>query len=242
MIKVKSLFISDLHLGNPNCQADKVLEVLKKYEFENLFIVGDFIDMTYLKRKFYWNPDHSTVIQKVLRASRKGVKVIYIVGNHDFYVRSVIEDQNIHFGDILICNEYIYQSINKELIYITHGDCFDGFVRMHPFLYWFGDKSYEISISINKIYNWFRSKFGYQYWSLSAYLKTKVKNVIKFLAEYKKVSKEKVKEMKCDSIMIGHTHSPEIINGQYYNCGDWTESCSYIVENLDGTIELKFVK
>ena len=80
MIKVKSLFISDLHLGNPNCQADKVLQVLRNYEFENLFIVGDFIDMTALKRKFYWHPDHSTVIQKVLRASRKGVKVIYVVG------------------------------------------------------------------------------------------------------------------------------------------------------------------
>lgn len=242
MIKVKSLFISDLHLGNPNCQVDKVLQVLRNYEFENLFIVGDFIDMTALKRKFYWHPDHSTVIQKVLRASRKGVKVIYVVGNHDFYIRGVIEEQNIHFGEILICNEYIYQNLNKELIYITHGDCFDGFVRMHPFLYWFGDKSYEISISINKTYNWFRSKFGYQYWSLSAYLKTKVKNVIKFLAEYKKVSEEKVKEMKCDSIMIGHTHSPEIINGKYYNTGDFCESCSYIIENLDGSMELKFVK
>jgi UDP-2,3-diacylglucosamine pyrophosphatase LpxH len=242
MIKVKSLFISDLHLGNPNCQADKVLEVLRNYEYDNLFIVGDFIDMTYLKRKFYWNPDHSTVIQKVLRASRKGVKVIYIIGNHDFYVRSVIEEQNIHFGDILICNEYIYQSINNELIYITHGDCFDGFVRMHPFLYWFGDKSYEFSILINNVYNWFRRKFGYQYWSLSAYLKTKVKNVIKFLAEYKKMSEEKVKEMKCDSIMIGHTHSPEIVQGHYYNTGDFCESCSYIIENLDGTMELKFIK
>jgi hypothetical protein len=242
MTKIKSLFISDLHLGNPNSHADKVLEVLKKYEFENLFIVGDFIDMTYLKRKFYWNPDHSTVIQKVLRASRKGVKVIYIIGNHDFYVRSVIEEQNIHFGDILICNEYIYQNLNNELIYITHGDCFDGFVRMHPFLYWFGDKSYEFSILINNVYNWFRRKFGYQYWSLSAYLKTKVKNVIKFLAEYKKMSEEKVKEMKCDSIMIGHTHSPEIVHGHYYNTGDFCESCSYIIENLDGTMELKFIK
>jgi len=242
MIKVKSLFISDLHLGNPNCQADKVLEVLRNYEYDNLFIVGDFIDMTALKRKFYWHPDHSTVIQKILRVSRKGCKVIYIIGNHDFYVRSVIEEQDIHFGDILICNEYIYQSLNNELIYITHGDCFDGFVRMHPFLYWLGDKSYEFSILINKIYNWFRGKFGYQYWSLSAYLKTKVKNVIKFLAEYKKVSEEKVKEMKCDSIMIGHTHSPEIINGEYYNTGDFCESCSYIIENLDGTMELKFVK
>jgi UDP-2,3-diacylglucosamine pyrophosphatase LpxH len=241
-MKIKSLFISDLHLGNPNCHADKVLEVLKKYEFENLFIVGDFIDMTYLKRKFYWNSDHSTVIQKVLRLSRKGVNVTYILGNHDFYIRSIIEEQNIHFGDILICNEFIYESVSGEKIYLTHGDCFDGFVRIHPLIYWLGDKSYEFSIWINKGYNKLRKLFGLEYWSLSAYLKTKVKNVIKFLAEYKKMSEQKLKEVGCDSIMIGHTHSPEMVEGEYYNTGDFCESCSYIIEKLDGKLELNFVK
>jgi len=240
-MKIKSLFISDLHLGNPNCQANKVLEVLKNYEFENLFIIGDFIDMTYLKRKYYWHPDHSTVIQKVLRLSRKGVNVIYLVGNHDFYVRAIIEEQNIHFGDILICNEYIHKTVSGETIYMVHGDCFDGFIRMHPFLYWLGDKAYEFSIMINKIYNRIRKMCNLEYWSLSAYLKSKVKNVVKFLAEYKKMSEEKVKEMKCDSIMMGHTHTPQIINGEYYNTGDFCESCSYIIENMDGTMELKFI-
>ena len=240
-MKIKSLFISDLHLGNPNCQADKVLEVLRSYEFDNLFIIGDFIDMTALKRRYYWHPDHSTIIQKILRLSRKGVKVTYLVGNHDFYVRSIIEEQNIHFGDILICNEYIHETVSGESIYIVHGDCFDGFIRLHPFLYWLGDKSYEFSVFINKIYNKIRKMCNMEYWSLSAYLKTKVKNVIKFLAEYKKMSEEKVKEMKCDSIMMGHTHTPQIINGEYYNTGDFCESCSYIIENIDGTLDLKFV-
>ncbi len=239
-MRIKSLFISDVHLGSINSQANKLLDVLKEYEFDNLFIIGDFIDMTSLKRKYYWNKDHSTVIQKILRESRKGKNVTYYIGNHDFYIRSVIEDNDIKFGDILICNEYIYKSINGELIYLTHGDYFDGFVRTHPFLYWLGDKSYEISIYINKIYNKIRRLFGYDYWS--SYLKTKVKNVIKFLSEYKKMSEIKVKEMNCDSIMIGHTHSPEIIQGKYYNTGDWVESCSYIIEKLDGNIELKFVK
>lgn len=241
MIEIESLFISDLHLGNPNSQADKVLEVFKMYNFKNLFIVGDFIDMTYLKRKFNWSKDHSTVVQKVLRYSRKDINVVYIIGNHDYFIRSIIEEENIYLGGILMCDEYIYTSLKGEKIYITHGDCFDGFIRMHPFLYWIGDKSYELSIRLNKVYNFFRRKFGLQYWSLSSYLKTKVKNVIKFLSEYKKMSKIKVKEKKCDSIMIGHTHSPEIINGEYYNTGDFCESNSYIVEHIDGKIELKFL-
>lgn len=239
---IKSLFISDIHLGNPNSKADSLLEVFKKYEFENLFIVGDFIDMTYLKRKFYWNQLHSTVIQKILRYSRKDVNVFYFVGNHDFYVRSLIEESNINIGDILVCNDYVYTTIKGEKIYITHGDCFDGFVRTHPFLYWLGDNAYELSIKINNTYNKIRRLFGLDYWSLSAYLKTKVKNVIKFLSEYKKMSEIKVKEMNCDSIMIGHTHSPEIIKGIYYNTGDFCESCSYIIETIDGDLELLFCK
>lgn len=240
--KIESLFISDLHLGNPNSQADKVLDLFKKYEFKKLFIIGDFIDMTYLKRKFFWNVDHSTVIQKVLKYSRKGVEVVYLTGNHDFYVRHLIEDGDIKLGDILICDEYIYKSLNGEKIYITHGDCFDGFVRVNSFLYWLGDTAYELSIKINKIYNFFRRNiFGLEYWSLSSYLKTKVKNVIKFLSEYKKMSDIKVKEMGCDSIMMGHTHSPEITHGRFYNTGDFVESCSYIIENIDGIIELKYI-
>lgn len=239
---VKSLFISDLHLGNPNCKSDRVLDVLKQYEMENLFIIGDFIDMTYLKRKYFWKQSHSTIIQKVLRLSRKGVKVVYLVGNHDFYVRSVIQEGNMYFGDILICDEYVYETVGGEKIYIVHGDCFDGFIRLHPFLYWLGDKSYEFSIVINNIYNKCRKVLNLEYWSLSSYLKSKVKNVIKFLGEYKKLSDNKVREKNCDSLMMGHTHTPQIIPGEYYNTGDFCESCSYMIELLDGSIELRFIK
>lgn len=242
MEKIKTLFISDVHLGSINSQASKLLDVFKKYEFEKLIIVGDFIDMTSLKRKFFWTQDHSTVIQKVLRLSRKEVEVVYIIGNHDFYIRDLIEEGPISIGEILICDEYIYETIKGERIFITHGDCFDGFIRLHPFLYVLGDKAYSLSMFINKYYNRIRKIFGFQYWSLSAYLKTRVKNAIKFISEYKNMSEARLKEVKCDSIMIGHTHTPEIELGRYYNTGDWVESCSYIIENLNGDIELRFVK
>lgn len=241
-MKIKTLFISDIHLGNSNSQADKLLEVLKNYEFDNLFIIGDFIDMTSMKRKFYWNQTHSTVIQKVLRLSRKEVKIVYLVGNHDYYIRSVIEEGNILFGNILICDEYIHTTLKGEIIYLTHGDCFDGFVRISPWLYWLGDVAYELSITINKIYNWFRKLMKLEYWSFSAYMKTKVKDAIKFLTEYKKLSSLKVQEKGCDSIMIGHTHNPEIIQGEYYNTGDFCESCSFIIEDLEGNLKLMFMK
>jgi UDP-2,3-diacylglucosamine pyrophosphatase LpxH len=241
IIKIKTLFISDIHLGNHKSQAGKLLEVLKNYEYEKLVIVGDFIDLTSLKKKFYWNADHSTVIQKVLRSSRKGVKVTYILGNHDFYLRGLIKDENINIGDIELCDEMYYETSKGEKIYICHGDQFDGFVRLHPFLYVLGDWAYEFSFKINKAYNWFRRIFGLEYWSLSQYLKSKVKNAITFINDFKILSLKKLDEVNCDSIMIGHIHTPaieKIGDKTYYNTGDFCESCSFLYEDLEGDIKL----
>jgi len=240
-MKIKTLFISDVHLGTSKCQADKLLQVLKDYEYEKLIIVGDFIDLTSLKRKFFWKPDHSTVIQKILRSSRKGTEVVYILGNHDFYLRGLIDDGDINIGDILLCDEYYHTTVSGERIYICHGDQFDGFIRLHPFLYVLGDWAYEMSFKINKWYNAMRRFFGLQYWSLSQYLKHKVKNAIAFINDFKILSMRKLDEVKCDSIMIGHIHTPaveKIGDKHYYNTGDFCESCSFLYEDINGEIKL----
>jgi len=242
-IKIRTLFISDVHLGTSKSQPDKLLSIFKKYDFENLVIVGDFIDLTSLKKKFYWNPDHSTVIQKVLRMSRKNIKVSYVIGNHDYYLRGLIEDQNLSIGDIELCDDMIYQTLSGEKIYICHGDQFDGFIRMHKFLYVLGDWAYEMSFKINKIYNFFRRLFKMNEWSLSSYLKSKVKNAIAFINDFKVLSAKKANDMKCDSIMIGHIHTPAIDkldNINYYNTGDFCETCSYLIETIQGDIELHY--
>jgi UDP-2,3-diacylglucosamine pyrophosphatase LpxH len=244
MDKIRTLFISDVHLGTKKCQANKLLDVLKMYEFENLVIIGDFIDLTSIKRKFYWNQDHSTVIQKILRLSRKGVNVTYVLGNHDHYLRGLIKEENISIGDIVICDEHIHTTSLGERIYICHGDKFDGFVRLHPMLYLIGDIAYELSFKINKVYNIVRKMFGLEYWSLSKFLKSKVKDAVSFINDFKRLSIMEVERMDCNSIMIGHIHTPEmesIGTKAYYNTGDFCESCSYIIENVKGTLELKHV-
>jgi UDP-2,3-diacylglucosamine pyrophosphatase LpxH len=244
-MKVKTLFVSDINLGNHKSQPEKLLEVLRDYEYENLVIVGDFIDLTSLKKKFYWSANHSTVIQKVLRASRKGVNVTYILGNHDFYLRGLIKDENINIGDITICDEMYYETSKGEKIYICHGDQFDGFIRLHPFLYVLGDWAYEFSFKINKAYNWLRKIVGLQYWSLSQYLKYKVKNAITFINDFKILSLRKLDEVDCDSIMIGHIHTPaieKIGEKTYYNTGDFCETCSFLYEDLEGNINLVVIE
>jgi UDP-2,3-diacylglucosamine pyrophosphatase LpxH len=243
MEKIRTLFISDVHLGTKKCQAEKLLEVFRIYEFEHLVIVGDFIDLTSLKRKFYWKESHSTVIQKILRLSRKGVKVNYILGNHDHYLRGLIKESNLNIGDIEISDDIFYTTKKGETIYICHGDQFDGFIRLHPFLYMIGDFAYELSFKINTIYNKIRSVFGLEYWSLSKFLKSKVKDAISFVNDFKMLSLMKLEEVECDSIMIGHIHTPAIEDleeKKYYNTGDMVESCSYIIEDLDGNLKLLY--
>jgi len=244
MKKVRTLFISDVHLGTKKSQADKLLEVFKTVEFDNLIIVGDFIDLTALKRKFYWKEEHSTVIQKILRMSRKGVKVKYIIGNHDYYLRGLVSENNINIGDIELCDYTYYQTKKDEMIYICHGDQFDGFIRLHPFIYMLGDWAYEFSFKINYAYNKIRKIFGLQYWSLSKFLKSRVKDAISFINDFKRLALIQIKETSCDSIMIGHIHTPaieKIEDKNYYNTGDFCESCSYLVETLEGDIELHYI-
>ena len=177
--------------------------------------------------------------------SRKGVKVKYIIGNHDIYLRELIKENNISIGDIELCDQMYYTTQKDETIYICHGDQFDGFIRLHPILYHIGDLAYEWSFKINKLYNWFRNLFGLEYWSLSKFLKSKVKDAISFINDFKRLALIQIEETSCDSIMIGHIHTPAIekINDKnYYNTGDFCESCSYIVENLEGDIELFYVE
>jgi len=240
-MKIKTLFISDVHLGTIKSQPEKLLKVFKEYDFQELIIIGDFIDLTSLKRKIYWDNNHSAVLQKVLKMSRKNTSVKYILGNHDFYLRALIKDEDLELGDITICDEIIHETVKGEKIYICHGDQFDGFVRIHPIIYYLGDMAYEFSYTLNRIYNKLRGVLGLNYWSLSKYLKTQVKNAIFYLNDFKHIALKKIENSECDSIMIGHIHNPciENIHGKmYYNTGDFCESCSFLYEDLDGNIKL----
>ncbi len=243
MERINTLFISDVHLGTKKSRPDKLLEVFRKYEFERLVIVGDFIDLTALRRKFHWQESHSTVVQKILRMSRKGVRVTYILGNHDCYLRGLIKDTNISLGDIEIADEMVHTTKAGERIYVCHGDQFDGFVRLRPLLYRVGDAAYEFSFRINAWYNATRRLLGLEYWSLSKFLKSRVKNAIAFVNDFKRLSEMKAAETGTDAIMIGHIHTPcieELGTKKYYSTGDFCESCSYMVETTEGEIRLRF--
>ena len=219
-MKIQALFISDVHLGSKGSNATQVLEVLKQYQPETLFLVGDIIDGWLLKRKFRWPQSHTNVIRKIMSYSKNGTKVIYIPGNHDEFMRDYLD---LHFGNIGVHNEYIYKNT-----YITHGDLYDGVVKL-KWLGILGSVGYDMAISIDRrLKSW-----GYKR-SLSKYLKNKVKEAVKFMTSFEEEIVRQGIKHNCDTVMCGHIHHPDdkIINGvRYLNTGDFIENNSYIIYN-----------
>lgn len=234
----RSIWISDVHLGTRGCSADALLSFLKETESDNLFLVGDIIDFWRLKKRVYWPQSHNDVIQKILRKTRKGTKVTYIPGNHDEFVRQFIP---FNVGDIEVVRELSYISVHGERFLVTHGDLYDVIMQYHKWLAHLGDMSYAALMEINRAFNWTRRQFGFGYWSLSAYLKHKVKNVKTFVNKYEGSLSNVCAQEGYQGIISGHIHHAEMreMNGiKYLNDGDWTESCTALAETHEGAFVL----
>ncbi len=219
-MKIEALFISDVHLGSKGSNAEQVLNVLKQYQPEYLFLVGDIVDGWLLKRKFRWPQSHTNVIRKIMSYSKNGTKVIYLPGNHDEFAREYLD---LNFGNIEIHNEYIWNNT-----YITHGDLYDGVVKL-KWLGVLGSIGYDFAISIDRRLK----KLGYKR-SLSKFLKDKVKEAVKFITSFEDELCRQAIKHNCKTVMCGHIHHPEdklIGDVRYLNCGDWIENNSYIIYN-----------
>ncbi len=236
--RYRAIWISDVHLGTRGCKADFLLDFLKYHESEYLFLVGDIIDGWSLKRSWYWHQSHNDVVQKILRKARKGTNVIYIPGNHDEFAR---EYTNHLFGGIRLENRYIHETADGKKLLILHGDEFDGVIKYAKWLAVLGDYAYQFSLTVNRYVNQARKKMGLPYWSLSAYLKGKVKNAVQYIDNFEQVVADAAAQQGVDGVVCGHIHKAEmrtIGDVLYCNDGDWVESCSALVENQDGSLEI----
>lgn len=236
--RYRAIWISDLHLGTPGCQAEKLLEFLRLTESDHLYLIGDIIDGWALKRRFYWPQAHNDVVQKILRKSRKGTFVTYIAGNHDEAARHFL---GVAFGGIVIEDEVVHITERGERLLILHGDRFDGVIQCAKWLAYLGDIAYETLLKVNVWFNWARRRIGLPYWSLSQYLKHKVKNAVSYIGAFEEALAREAKSRGLDGVVCGHIHQPEIrmINGvKYCNDGDWVESLSALVETMDGELKL----
>jgi len=241
MTKYKSIFISDVHLGSKGCKAELLSDFLKENTCENLFLVGDIIDGWRLKRKFFWLQSHTDVIRKILKAAKNGTKVTYVVGNHDDSFRDLLP-YDIHFGNIELVNQTRYTAVNGKTYMVIHGDLFDGVLRTKlQWLYHLGDILYNFLLRINVLVSKVRNFFNMPHWSLSQYLKNKTKEAVSYVNNFEDLITDYCRKQKADGVICGHVHRAEIktINGiEYMNDGDWVESCTALVEHMDGRWEI----
>ncbi len=238
-MKVRSIFISDVHLGTRGCQAERLLDFLRNYDSDHLFMVGDIIDFWAMGRSIQWSTLHNTVVQKILRRARHGQKVVFIPGNHDEALR---EYAGTTFGDILVAREWEHVTADGRRFLLIHGDEFDQVTRHHRWVAVLGDKGYDLLVELNRWLSWMRRTLRMRgYWSLAGYAKKKVKSAVSFIFDFEESVIRAVRDRNLDGVICGHIHSATIreIGGlQYVNCGDWVDSCSAIVEHLDGRLEL----
>jgi len=236
--RYRSVWISDIHLGTPGCQAKALLDFLREVECEQLFLVGDIIDGWQLRRSWYWPQAHNDVVQKLLRKARKGVQVIFIPGNHDEFARKYLQH---NFGGVEVAEEWIHETAAGKKFWVTHGDLYDGVVQYARWLAYLGDQAYEFTLKLNRYLNHLRAKFGLPYWSLSKYLKLKVKRAVSFISAFEEALAREARKRGVDGVICGHIHHAEIrdINGILYcNDGDWVESLTALVEYDDGRLEI----
>ena len=236
--RYRAVFISDLHLGTPGCQAVELLKFLKSHPSDNLYLVGDIVDGWQLRRRWYWPQAHNDVVQKLLRRARKGCHVVFIPGNHDEFARGFIGHQ---FGGIEVMDEAVHVTQQGQRLWVTHGDYFDGVVQYAKWLAYVGDYLYELTLRLNRHLNSLRARMGLPYWSLSAYLKHKVKKAVNFVSDFEVAVANEARRRGHQGVVCGHIHRAEMrdINGILYcNDGDWVESRTALVEHQDGQLEL----
>jgi UDP-2,3-diacylglucosamine pyrophosphatase LpxH len=235
---VRCLFLSDIHLGTRGCQAEALLEFLRCYEAETIYLVGDIVDGWQLKSGWFWPQQHNDVVQKLLRQTRKGVRVVYVPGNHDEFLRDYC---GTHWGGIEVLQDVVHVTASGRRFLVIHGDLYDVVIRHARWLALLGDKAYDYAIALNTYFNVVRRGLGLTYWSLSQWAKLKVKNAVNFIGDFEHALITEARRRDVDGVICGHIHHAAILEEagfSYVNCGDWVESCTAIVEHFDGSLEL----
>lgn len=234
----RALFLSDIHLGTRASQAESLLDFLKVNDAEVIYLVGDIIDFWKIKRSAHWPQTHNDVLQKLLRKVRKGTKIIFIPGNHDEPLRDYV---GFHFGGIEVHRQYVHTSAAGKKYLILHGDEFDVVLRTAKWLAFLGDRGYELALTFNMLLNWMRRHFGFGYWSLSAYLKYRVKQAVQYIGAFEDAVTHEAQRRDVSGVICGHIHhaaDQQMGAIHYLNCGDWVESCTAIAETRTGEFRL----
>lgn len=236
--KYRTVWISDVHLGTRGCNAELLLDFLCAIECETLYLVGDIVDGWRLSKGWYWPDAHNEVVRRVLKMAHRGTRVVLIAGNHDEMLRGYA---GMSFGGVEIALDAIHRTADGRRLLVTHGDAFDGVVLYARWLAVLGDHAYGLLLRANVLVNAVRKRLQLPYWSLSAHLKKRVKNAVQFVCAFEEAVAQAARDQGVDGVVCGHIHSAEIRQIgtiTYYNDGDWVESCTALVEDQTGAMQI----
>ncbi len=240
MAHYRTLFISDVHLGTSGAQAERLLAFLRETDADTIYLVGDIVDFWRIKRGAVWPKAQSEVLQALLAKMRAGAQLIYIPGNHDDGLRAYCGTM---FGDMRLEREAVFETAGGRRYLVMHGDEFDVVVRNARWLAFLGDRGYQLALMMNYPLNFIRRRLGLGYWSLSSYLKQRVKGAVNFIGEFENSLADEAKRRNVDGVICGHIHraaSRMFGNVHYVNTGDWVESCTALVESAQGELHLVY--
>ncbi|MFZ4761859.1 MAG: UDP-2,3-diacylglucosamine diphosphatase [Alphaproteobacteria bacterium] len=233
-VACRAVWISDLHLGTKGCQAAMLLEFLQHISTPTLYLVGDILDGWRLRKKWFWPQAHNAVIQHILQLAANGTNITIIAGNHDEGLRDFL---GLAFGNIKVLDETIHTLHDGRRFLVIHGDQFDMVVTNAKWLAYLGDHAYRTILVWNNFFNKILRRLGLSHWSLTSYLKNKVKVIDRF----ERTLAAEAERLGLDGVVCGHIHKAKIrdINGiTYCNDGDWVESCTALIEDQDGQLQL----
>ncbi|WIO74420.1 UDP-2,3-diacylglucosamine diphosphatase [Porticoccaceae bacterium LTM1] len=237
-LNCNTLFLSDIHLGYKDCKADFLLDLLNQVDCKTLFLIGDIVDLWAMKSSIHWPASHQRVLQKLIQMASDGTRIVYVPGNHDSPMRDFVDSRIM---DVEIHMEYTHTTADGKKLLLVHGDQFDSAVICGPLQKIIGYCSYSILLRINGINNRVRRWLRLPYWSLAYYIKNKVKNARSAIEKFERAAAAEAHKRGLDGIVCGHIHQPEMRHygdTLYCNDGDWLESCTALVENVDGSLEL----
>ena len=238
MQHIRSMWISDVHLGSRHVNSSFLLHFLQNHQAQYLYLVGDIIDFWCLKKRRHWPAINDEIINLIFQAARNGTEVFYIPGNHDTILNKY-EDRVVR--GVRICREIVHETADGRKFLITHGDEFDTVTTHNPRIAQLGSIAYDILLHSNRYINTCRQKMGLGYWSLSAFLKSKTKKIVKIISSYEDAVRQAAIENNVDGLICGHIHQAKLatIGGVLYrNTGDWVESCTALTEDTDGSLQI----
>ncbi len=234
----RSIFLSDIHLGSRDINHQYLLDFLEHNSCDYLYLVGDIIDLWKLGNGWYWPPINDRIVRHVFDTARRGTRIFYIPGNHDEIFRNY---NHGHLNGIKIVLEALHSTLDGRRFLIVHGDQFDPVTTYNQWLAKLGSNAYSLLLILNRYLGQCQRNMGLDYWSLSAFLKHKVKEAVNFVSNFKQVIASHARVRDVDGIICGHIHSAsfeDIEEILYINTGDWVESCTALVENHNGKLQL----